>query len=174
MARAFPPIENLFDSVKKTATKLVAKSKEGITKPHAWLSFRLGNSRPPSVNNHNPSAPAYTPNLDIADPQTSENSSEETDNDFRNRINTLQDRLQLILAEHPTIPEVEVSTLPQDITGNEYIAIYEVPLEELTHEVVFLRLLNPLPGLTYDTIKESVEAAVMIHHSLTPIELFHR
>jgi hypothetical protein len=36
------------------------------------------------------------------------------------------------------------------------------------------RLLNQLPGLTYDTIKESVKAAVRIHPSLTPIELFHR
>ena len=53
-------------------------------------------------------------------------------------------------------------------------ALYEVPLEELIHEVVFLMLLNQLPWLTYDTIKESVEAAVRIHPSITPIELFHQ
>jgi hypothetical protein len=93
----------------------------------------------------------------------------------------LQNSLQLILTDQPTIPEVEVSTLHQDITGNTHFyrtygdrALYEIPLEELTHKVVFLRLLNQLPWLTYDTIKESVEAAVRIHSSLTPIELFHR
>ena len=112
MARAFTPIENLFDSAKKAAAKLVAKSKTG---PHAWLSFRLGNSRPPSVNNHSPSAPAYTTTSDVVDPPYSAN-SEETDEEFRDRINTLQNRLQFMLAEQPTIPEVEISTLPQNIT----------------------------------------------------------
>jgi hypothetical protein len=116
MAQAFDPIGNLFDSAKKAAAKLVAKSKAEVTKPHAWLSFRLGNSIPPSVNNHSSSAPAYTPNSDIADPQNSAN-SEETDNDFRHRINTLNNRLQLILAEQPTIPEVEVSTSSGVLSG---------------------------------------------------------
>ncbi len=156
---------------------MVAKSKEG---PHAWLSFRLENPKPPSVNNHSPSAPAYITTSDVVDPQYSAN-SEETDEEFQYRINTLQNNLQFLLAEQPTIPEVEVSTLPQYITGNTHFykmygdrALYEVPLEELIHEVVFLMLLNQLPWLTYDTIKESVEAAVRIHPSITPIELFHR
>jgi hypothetical protein len=35
-------------------------------------------------------------------------------------------------------------------------------------------LLNHLPGLTYDAIKEGVEAAVWIYPDITPIELFHR
>jgi hypothetical protein len=85
-----------------------------------------------------------------------------------------------MLAEQPTIPEVEISTLPQNITGNTHFyntygdrALYEVPLTELVHEVVFLRLLNKLPGLTIDTITESVEAAVRINPDITPIELFH-
>ena len=177
MARAFTPIENLFDSAKKAAAKLVANSKTG---PHAWLSFRLGNSRSPSVNNHSPSAPAYTTTSDAVDPPYSEN-SEETEEEFQDRINTLQNRLQFMLAEQPTIPEVEISTLPQNITGNTHFyntygdrALYEVPLIELFHEVVFLRLLNKLPGLTIDTITESVEAAVRINPDITPIELFHR
>jgi hypothetical protein len=105
--------------------------------------------------------------------------------DYSRRIETLQqDRensFKLRPVEQPTIPEVEISTLPQDITGNTHFyrtygnkAIYEVPLEELTHEVVFLRLLNKLPGLNYNTIKEGVEAAVRIHLSLTPIEIFYQ
>ena len=99
---------------KKAAAKLVVNSETG---PHAWLSFRLGNSRPPSVNNHSSSAPAYTTTLDVVDPQYSAN-SEETDEEFQYRINTLQNNLQILLAEQPTIPEVEVSTLLQNITGN--------------------------------------------------------
>ena len=177
MARAFTPIENLFDSAKKAAAKLVAKSKTG---PHAWLSFRLGNSRSPSVNNHSPSAPTYTTTSGVVDPPYSTN-SEETEEEPQDRIKTLNNRLQFILAEQPTIPEVEISTLPQNITGNTHFyntygdrALYEVPLIELVHEVVFLRLLNKLPGLTIDTIKESVEAAVRIYPDITPIELFHR
>jgi hypothetical protein len=175
MARAFTPIENLFESAKKAAAKLVAKGG-----PHAWLSFWFRNSKPPTVNNHSPLAPAYTTTSYVVDPQYSAN-SEETDEEFQHRINTLQNSLQLMLAEQPTIPEVEISTLPQDITGNTHFyrtygdqALYEVPLEELIHEVVFLRLLNKLLGLTYDTIKESVEAAVRIYPDITPIELFHR
>jgi hypothetical protein len=173
MARAFTPIENLFDSAKKAATRLV-------TSPHPWLSFRFGNSRSPRVSNHSPSAPAYTTTSDVVDPPYSAN-SEETDEEFQDRINILQNRLQLILAEQPTIPEVEISTLPQNITGNTHFyktygdrALYKIPLIELIHEVVFLRLLNKLPGKTIDTIKESVEAAVRIYPAITPIELFHR
>ena len=175
MAQAFTPIENLFESAKKAAAKLVAKGG-----PHAWLSFWFRNSKPPTVNNHSPLAPAYTTTSYVVDPQYSAN-SEETDEEFQHRINTLQNSLQLMLAEQPTIPEVEISTLPQDITGNTHFyrtygdqALYEVPLEELIHEVVFLRLFNKLLGLTYDTIKESVEAAVRIYPDITPIELFHR
>ena len=96
MARAFTSIENLFDSAKKAAAKLVAKSKTG---PHAWLSFRMGNSKPPSVNNHYPSAPAFTTTSDVVDPPYSAN-SEETEEEFQDRINTLQNRLQFMLAEH--------------------------------------------------------------------------
>ena len=73
-----PPSKFFFDSAKKAAANLVAKSKAG---PHAWLSFWLGNSKPPSVNNHSPSAPAYITTSDVVDPQYSAN-SEETDEEF--------------------------------------------------------------------------------------------
>ena len=87
---------------------MVAKSKAG---PHAWLSFRLGNSRPPNVNNHSPSAPAYTTTSDVVDlqysansettyPQNLENVSEETYNHFRRRIDELRNSYRLTRAAH--------------------------------------------------------------------------
>ena len=173
MARAFTPIENLFDSAKKAATRLV-------TRPHPWLSFRLGNSRSPRVSNQSPSAPAYAAPSVVADLPYLAN-SEESDGEFERRITALNNELQHLLEEKPTLQEVETSTIPQNITGNAYFyrtygdrAIYEIPLEELAHEVVFLRLLNKLPGLSYDEIKKGIEAAVRLHPDITPIELFHR
>jgi hypothetical protein len=157
-----PPLKIYSIARRRQQKKFVAKGG-----PHALLSFRLRNPRSPSVSNHSPSAPAYSPNSEIEFSQNSGKDSADKLNDFSRRIETLQQNrensFKLRPVEQPTIQEIEISTLPEDITGNTHFyrtygnkAIYEVPLEELAHEVVFLRLLNKLSGLSYNTIKAAV------------------